>query len=50
MDEREFWQEIRRGLITIARAVAKRYGHNGLIIVLGMDVKEGERAPLAWAK
>lgn len=26
MDEREFWMEIRRGLLTAARAIGQRYG------------------------
>ena len=37
MDDRAFWLEVRRGLITIARAVAKRYHCNGLLILLGVE-------------
>lgn len=35
--EREFWLEVRRGLITIARAIAKRYGWHGLVILLAVE-------------
>lgn len=37
MTEAEFWREVRRGLITIARAISRRYGWAWACIVLGVD-------------
>lgn len=40
MNDYDFWQQIRRAAITIARAVFKRYGSAGLLILLGIDKEE----------
>jgi hypothetical protein len=39
MTDAEFWLEVRRGLITIGKAIARRYGWHGLVVLLGC--KEG---------
>lgn len=36
MTDHEFWNEIRRHLIGIARAIKKRYNQNGLLFLLGV--------------
>jgi hypothetical protein len=39
LNEDDFWKEVRRALIILARAVAKRYRWTGLIILLGIEMK-----------
>jgi hypothetical protein len=39
ISEDDFWKEVRRGLVIVARAVAKRYRWTGLIILLGIEMK-----------
>ena len=34
MNDFEFWVQVRRGLIQIAKAVLKRWGWGGLVVLL----------------
>ena len=40
MTDSEFWCEIRRGLLTIARALYLRYGWRGGILIFGGKITE----------
>jgi hypothetical protein len=37
LDDRRFWLEVRRGLITIARAYATYHHNRGLLVLLGVE-------------
>ena len=37
MDNKEFWIEVRRALVILARALKKRYDFVGLELILALD-------------
>ena len=41
MSDVDFWVEVRRGLITIGRALLCRYGWRGLIVILNGKIDPG---------
>lgn len=43
MSDTEFWQQVRRALMMIAHALKKRYGWDGLLILLAGENNRKEQ-------